>query len=147
MKILCNIVKSKLLIPKNVHYQRKKPIHLNRSSGERTTLLFSPSETNYILRANEANVDLHTKSAIKYYDANYLGSNNPCEDRSVHAKFLHNDYFLFGVYDGHGGWQCADTVNQRLFDYIALNLLTTQQLEDKVKWDENARQVIIIRLN
>ena len=32
--------------------------------------------------------------------------------------------------------RCSDTINQRLFDYIALNLLTTKQLEDKLKWRE-----------
>jgi hypothetical protein len=35
------------------------------------------------------------------------------------------------------GYYCSDSVSQRLFDYIALNLLTSKQLEDKLKWNVN----------
>jgi hypothetical protein len=67
------------------------------------TLLLSPAEATKILRAHEATVDLEEKCSIKYYDVNYLGSNNPPEDRQTQAKYLHSDIYLFGVFDGHGG--------------------------------------------
>lgn len=88
------------------------------------------------MRTNESTVDVELKCPIKYYDVNYLGSNNPPEDRQAQAKFLYSDIYLFAVYDGHGGHYCSDTVSQRLFDYIGLNLLTTKQLEDKLKFKE-----------
>lgn len=68
-----------------------------------TTLILSPAEATRILRAHESTVDIESKSAIKYYDINYLGANNPAEDRQTQAKFLHSDVYLFGVFDGHGG--------------------------------------------
>lgn len=111
--------------------------NLNIGGKTSSTLLLSPAEASRILRANESTVDLESKCPVKYYDVNYLGANNPPEDRQAQAKFLSSDYYLFGVFDGHGGHYCSDTISQRLFDYIALNLLTTKQLEDKLKWNTN----------
>jgi len=102
-------------------------------------ILLSPAEASQILRKNESSIDLETKCPIKYYDVNYLGANNPPEDRQAQAKCLSVDSYLFGVFDGHGGYQCSDTVSQRLFDYIALNFLTTKQLEEQVKWSNENR--------
>ena len=31
------------------------------------------------------------------------------------------------------GYYCSDTISQRLYDYIALNFLTSKQLEEKLK--------------
>lgn len=67
------------------------------------TLLLSPAEASKILRTNESTVDLEAKCPIKYYDINYLGANNPPEDRQAQAKCLNSDIYLFGVFDGHGG--------------------------------------------
>ena len=105
------------------------------SSVSKSNILLSPAEANRILRKNESTIDLESKCPIKYYEVNYLGANNPAEDRQAQAKCLTNDCYLFGVFDGHGGYKCSDTVSQRLFDYIALNLLTPKQLEDKIKWN------------
>lgn len=106
-----------------------------------SSLILSPAEATTILRTNESTVDIETKTtktSVKYYDNNYLGSNNPPEDRYAQAKFLHSDVYLFGVFDGHGGYYCSDTITQRLYDYIALNLLSTKKLEDKLKWNPAA---------
>ena len=109
--------------------------HMNVGGKASSTLLLSPAEASRILRANESTVDLESKCPVKYYDVNYLGANNPPEDRQAQAKFLSGDFYLFGVFDGHGGHYCSDTISQRLFDYVALNFLTTKQLEDKLKWN------------
>ncbi len=93
-------------------------------------LLLSPTEATKILRTNEETVDVDSSCPIKYYDINYLGSNSPPEDRQAQAKLALHDVYMFGVFDGHGGHYCADSVNMRLFDYIGLNLLTSPQLED-----------------
>jgi pyruvate dehydrogenase phosphatase len=37
--------------------------------------------------------------------------------------------YLFGVFDGHGGPWCSDTVGQRLFEYIAVSLHPPNDLE------------------
>ena len=71
--------------------------------GKTSSLLLSPAEASRILRTNESTVDIESKSSIKYYDVNYLGSNNPPEDRQAQAKCLHSDTYMFGVFDGHGG--------------------------------------------
>jgi hypothetical protein len=99
-------------------------------------LLLSPTEATRTLRTHEATVDVGITCPIKYYDVNYLGSNTPPEDRSAQAKLIGSDIFMFGVFDGHGGHYCSDTINMRLFDYIGVNLLQTQQLEDKVNSQE-----------
>lgn len=107
----------------------------SRTSSNAAPLLLSPAEATKILRANEQTVDIESKCAIEFYDVNYLGANNPSEDRQAQAKYLHHsDLYLFGVFDGHGGYYCSDSVSQRLFDYVAVNLLTSKQLEDKLKW-------------
>jgi hypothetical protein len=77
--------------------------HIN-AGGKTSTLLLSPAEANKILRTNESSVDLESKCPIKYYDVNYLGANNPPEDRQAQAKFLNSNIYLFGVFDGHGGY-------------------------------------------
>ena len=136
-----------LLNPTASHYtlyDAVAPIcHTNRclnigGKASSNTLVLSPTEASTILRANESTVDLEARCSIKYYDVNYLGANSPPEDRQAQAKCLHSDTYLFGVFDGHGGYYCSDTISQRLFDYIAVNLLTSKQLEDKVKWSSQA---------
>lgn len=112
-------------------YIIKRYLNINSKSQ----IILSPSEVSRRLRQHESTIDLESKCPIKYYEVNYLGANNPPEDRQAQAKCLLNDCYLFGVYDGHGGFKCSDTINQRLFDYIALNLLTTKQLEEKIKWN------------
>ena len=74
--------------------------HLNVGTRRYSALLLSPAEASKILRTNEATVDLESKCPIKYYDVNFLGANNPPEDRQAQAKCLHNDIYLFGVFDG-----------------------------------------------
>lgn len=39
-------------------------------------------------------------------------------------------FIQFILFDRHGGHYCSDSINQRLFDYIGVNLLTTSQLEE-----------------
>jgi pyruvate dehydrogenase phosphatase len=112
--------------------------YLNIGGKTSSTLLLSPAEATQILRTNESTIDIETKSSIKYYDINYLGANSPPEDRYAQAKYLHSDIYLFGVFDGHGGYYCSDTITQRLYDYIAINFLTSKQLEDRLKWNTNS---------
>lgn len=58
-----------------------------------------------------------------------LAANNPIEDRHSEGYCNGTDGFLFGVFDGHGGVANAQAVSERLFNYIAVNLLNTSLLE------------------
>ncbi|KAG7279228.1 hypothetical protein CRUP_013620 [Coryphaenoides rupestris] len=37
---------------------------------------------------------------------------------------------LFGVFDGHGGWACAQAVSERLLSYVAIAMMPRQSLEE-----------------
>ncbi|XP_031565206.1 pyruvate dehydrogenase [acetyl-transferring]-phosphatase 2, mitochondrial-like [Actinia tenebrosa] len=87
----------------------------------------SPSEASMIIRKNEKRVDVNS-GVVYYYDTNNLASNNPMEDRNTECRIIKNNGFLFSVFDGHGGWQCAEAVKNRLPLYIALSLLEKSEL-------------------
>ncbi|GAB6026349.1 hypothetical protein CHUAL_012553 [Chamberlinius hualienensis] len=89
----------------------------------------SPQQVNTILRCNESHVDLSPSGSIKCFDVNQLPSNNPTEDRRAEARCVHTTGMLFGVFDGHGGWPCAEMICRRLFNYIAASLLPLDILE------------------
>lgn len=67
---------------------------------------------------------------VRGFDSNQLGSNYPIEDRRAVSRILHDNASLFGVFDGHGGTACSQTVSERLFDYIAIALLPQDKLEE-----------------
>ena len=111
MKVLLNtfvraVSRNKLLsfnlVLNDASRQTKRCLNIGGKASS-NTLLLSPAEASKILRTNESTVDLESKCPIKYYDINYLGANNPPEDRQAQAKCLNSDIYLFGVFDGHGG--------------------------------------------
>ncbi|CAF1232783.1 unnamed protein product [Adineta steineri] len=91
----------------------------------------SSYEATKILRTHEASIDLEANCPVKYYEVNYLGANNPPEDRQAQARIRSIDsyMYLFGVFDGHGGPWCSDAVGQSLFEYIAVSLHSPDELE------------------
>ncbi|CAF1060222.1 unnamed protein product [Adineta steineri] len=92
----------------------------------------SSQEATGILRTHEASIDLEANCPVKYYEVNYLGANNPPEDRQAQARIHSPDssnMYLFGVFDGHGGTWCSDVVRQRLFEYIAVTLHPPNDLQ------------------
>lgn len=48
---------------------------------------------------------------------------------------------LFGVFDGHGGWACAQAVSERLLYYSAVAMMSKQSLEELEKCMEHGRPV------
>lgn len=48
---------------------------------------------------------------------------------------------LFGVFDGHGGWACAQAVSERLLYYTAVAMMPKQGLEELEKCMEHGRPV------
>ena len=87
----------------------------------------SPKEASEILRRNERRVDVNV-GAVSYYETNNFASNTPCEDSGNEWLLLKTNGAAFGVFDGHGGWQCAEVVKNRIPLYIALSLLSKSDL-------------------
>ncbi|KAH9503496.1 Pyruvate dehyrogenase phosphatase catalytic subunit [Bulinus truncatus] len=81
----------------------------------------TPQMVTSILRMNEKSVK-HTGGVVKEVQCNQLPANKPSEDRHLEAKLTSSDKYLFGVFDGHGGCACAQTLKDRLFKYIAVAL-------------------------
>lgn len=48
---------------------------------------------------------------------------------------------LFGVFDGHGGWACAQAVSDRLLYYIAIAMMRKNSLDELENCMEHGRPV------
>ncbi|KAM8860485.1 pyruvate dehydrogenase [acetyl-transferring]-phosphatase 2, mitochondrial isoform 1-T2 [Synchiropus picturatus] len=101
-------------------------------------------QVNNILRSNEQSVSLpefdgRGLSAVKKVESNQLAANTPSEDRRSAATCLQTKGMLLGVFDGHGGWACAQAVSERLLYYVAVAMMPRQTLELLEKCRENDR--------
>lgn len=70
-----------------------------------------------------------------------LPSNYPGEDRRSSATCLPGGAVLLGVFDGHGGAACVNTVSQRLFYYITVATLPPKTLGEMERALEEERAV------
>ncbi|KAI9352496.1 phosphatase 2C-like domain-containing protein [Zopfochytrium polystomum] len=61
-----------------------------------------------------------SEGLVLRYDTNEVASNDPIEDR--HCEMVTKHGFLFGIFDGHGGYECADVVSAILPMYVAKEL-------------------------
>lgn len=95
----------------------------------------SPNEASNILRGNEKRININC-GVISYFETCSLASNNPSEDRNIECQLLKSNGSFFGVFDGHGGWHCAQTVRTRLPLYVALSLLPKSDLVALQKGNE-----------
>ncbi|KAK5928144.1 hypothetical protein CgunFtcFv8_013230 [Champsocephalus gunnari] len=101
-------------------------------------------QINSILRSNEqtisvAEFDGRGLSAVRKFESNQLPANTPNEDRRSSATCLQSKGMLFGVFDGHGGWACAQAVSERLLYYAAVAMMSKQSLEELENCMENER--------
>uniref|UniRef100_A0A8C5WQW6 [Pyruvate dehydrogenase [acetyl-transferring]]-phosphatase 2, mitochondrial n=1 Tax=Laticauda laticaudata TaxID=8630 RepID=A0A8C5WQW6_LATLA len=95
----------------------------------------TPSQINEVLRASEISYtipefDGKNPSSVLKFESNHLGANVPIEDRRSAATCLQTRGMMFGVFDGHAGYSCAQSVSERLFSYLAISLLSRQKLEE-----------------
>ncbi|CAL1592177.1 unnamed protein product [Knipowitschia caucasica] len=95
----------------------------------------SQVQINSLLRSNEQSVsvpefDGRDLSSVRKFESNQVAANNPNEDRRSAATCLQSKGMLFGVFDGHGGWPCAQAVSERLLYYIAVAMMSKQSLEE-----------------
>ncbi|XP_028305197.1 pyruvate dehydrogenase [acetyl-transferring]-phosphatase 2, mitochondrial [Gouania willdenowi] len=103
-------------------------------------------QINNILRSSEQTVsvpefDGKALSVVRKFESNQLAANTPNEDRRSAASCLQSKGMLFGVFDGHGGWACAQAVSERLLYYIAVAMMSKHGLEELEKCMEHDRPV------
>ncbi|KAI3386404.1 hypothetical protein SNEBB_009548 [Seison nebaliae] len=104
----------------------------------------TPNEATSIIRRNERNVDVNNVF-VQGFEANQLASNKPCEDRAVVSQLhtvLNGEAIATVVTDGHGGALCAESVTQRLIDYVAVSLLPSKQLAEYVDLDGKVERTL-----
>ncbi|KAF7652266.1 hypothetical protein LDENG_00098990 [Lucifuga dentata] len=80
-------------------------------------------------------------NAVRKFESNQLPANTPNEDRHSAATCLQTKGMLFGVFDGHGGWACAQAVSERLLYYITVAMMPKQSLEELERCMEHGRPV------
>ena len=85
------------------------------------------------IRRNEKSVPVNF-GVVSHYESNNLASNEPIEDRNAEYHVLNG--LLFGVFDGHSGWQCAEEVMNRLPYYVAFSLASQHGIGDRQKLDK-----------
>ncbi|XP_028403718.1 pyruvate dehydrogenase [acetyl-transferring]-phosphatase 1, mitochondrial-like [Dendronephthya gigantea] len=78
------------------------------------------------IRRNEKFIPVNS-GVVSHYESNNLPSNDPMEDRN--GEYRVSDGLIFGVFDGHSGWQCAEEVMNRLPYYTALSLQSENVLD------------------
>ncbi|XP_069567264.1 pyruvate dehydrogenase [acetyl-transferring]-phosphatase 2, mitochondrial isoform X1 [Brachyistius frenatus] len=103
-------------------------------------------QINSILRSSEQTVSLpefdgRGLSVVRKFESNQLAANTPNEDRRSAATCLQSEGMLFGMFDGHGGWACAQAVSERLLYYVAVAMMPQQSLEQLEKCMERGRPV------
>lgn len=59
----------------------------------------------------------------------------------VFFGFFQSQGMLFGVFDGHGGWACAQAVSERLLYYIAVAMMPKKSVEELERCMEHGRPV------
>lgn len=95
----------------------------------------SPSYITSILRANElsyrfSEYDGKSPNTVLKFESNQLAANAPNEDRRSAATCLQTKGMMFGVFDGHGGYACAQSVSERLLYYTAVSLMPQSTIQD-----------------
>ncbi|XP_028287844.1 pyruvate dehydrogenase [acetyl-transferring]-phosphatase 2, mitochondrial [Parambassis ranga] len=118
----------------------------NLSTREDLDFQLSQIQINSILRSNEQSVNVpefdgRGLSAVRKFESNQLAANTPNEDRRSAATCLQSKGMLFGVFDGHGGWACAQSVSERLLYYIAVAMMSKHSLEELEKCMEHSKPV------
>ncbi|XP_068117519.1 pyruvate dehydrogenase [acetyl-transferring]-phosphatase 2, mitochondrial [Hyperolius riggenbachi] len=116
-----------------------------RDSVEDVHFQMLPDQINQILRSNEQSCKMtDAEGTVLKFESNVLASNNPCEDRRSVATCLQTKGHMFGVFDGHAGSECVQSVSERLFYYIAVSLMPQATLEEIEFARENLKPMMPI---
>ncbi|XP_061101609.1 pyruvate dehydrogenase [acetyl-transferring]-phosphatase 2, mitochondrial-like [Conger conger] len=92
------------------------------SASDDPDFQLTDAQVTAILRANEQAVRFPEGPALGF-ESNQLAANAPMEDRRSAVTCLRTRGAMFGVFDGHCGHACAQTVAERLLYYAAVALM------------------------
>lgn len=80
---------------------------------------------------------------VSWFETNHYNANSPIEDRHCECYLQRNDAYFFGIFDGHSGWHCSESLRLRLPLYVSLAMMneTNRQLfiSKKIQEDELVR--------
>lgn len=84
---------------------------------------------NTLLRANEHTTTGLPKSSgiVSGFETNHYRANRELEDRHCECQLNFNKSYLFGVFDGHSGRHCSESLKTRLPLYVSLGLMSKEQ--------------------
>lgn len=105
----------------------------------------TPQEVDTVLTCNEFSYEFAPGASVKSYDSNQLASNHPIEDTRSEASCVQTPGILMGIFDGHGGSSCAQVISKRLYQYIALCLLSQGQLQNYLASFETKQPLDLIQ--
>ena len=73
---------------------------------------------NEVLEKEEFSKQLQN-GVITRFDTNQYSANSPIEDRHVECHFPSSNALMFGVFDGHSGYHCSESLRRRLPQYLS----------------------------
>ncbi|XP_051916239.1 pyruvate dehydrogenase [acetyl-transferring]-phosphatase 2, mitochondrial [Hippocampus zosterae] len=140
------------LLSRRYEHKLSKGLMLATQSGRQLSthqdfdFQLSQAKIDSILRANEQSVsvpefDVRGLRQVRKFESNSLAANTPNEDRRSSATCLQAKGTLFGIFDGHGGWACAQAVSERLLYYITVAMMPKRSLEELETCMEHGRPV------
>ncbi|XP_047126307.2 pyruvate dehydrogenase [acetyl-transferring]-phosphatase 2, mitochondrial [Hydra vulgaris] len=85
-----------------------------------------------ILKSQEFSrkIDSNFYSPVSWFETNHYSANNPIEDRHCECSLLKNNAFFFGIFDGHSGWHCSESLRLNLPLYVSLAFSNDNLLKD-----------------
>ena len=75
-------------------------------------------------------IDGNFSSPVSWFETNHYAANYPIEDRHCECSLLKNEAYFFGIFDGHSGWHCSETLRLNLPLYISLAFLNENLLNE-----------------
>jgi len=79
---------------------------------------------------------------VSWFETNHYNANNPIEDRHCECYLKHNNAFFFGIFDGHSGWHCSESLRTRLPYYVSLALMKESDRSNVTSTSEVSSSVI-----
>lgn len=84
---------------------------------------------NKILKKDEFSNQFQNGIVIRF-DTNQYSANTPIEDRHVECHFPSSNSMMFGVFDGHSGYYCSETLKNRMPQYLSTALSKAAHISD-----------------
>ncbi|XP_066932300.1 pyruvate dehydrogenase [acetyl-transferring]-phosphatase 2, mitochondrial-like [Clytia hemisphaerica] len=96
------------------------------STSQQKDTLSDEHITQKLKRQEYSHTMKQVDSCVNWFETNHYNANNPIEDRHCECVFdIDNEYF-FGIYDGHSGWHCSESLRLRLPVYTTLAMTSNE---------------------